>query len=126
GATGPQGPQGDIGPAGPQGPAGADGATGPQGPQGDIGPAGPAATVTVTPRTVSGTATGSTTTTVSASCNADESLVGGGLDFSGPNEANLQLVKSNISGSGTWDVVVRNIGTTDEPVSATAFCLSSN
>ncbi|NDB88874.1 MAG: hypothetical protein EB164_08195, partial [Thaumarchaeota archaeon] len=111
---------------GPQGPAGADGATGPQGPQGDIGPAGPAATVTVTPRTVSGTATGSTTTTVSASCNADESLVGGGLDFSGPNEANLQLVKSNISGSGTWDVVVRNIGTTDEPVSATAFCLSSN
>ncbi|WP_152539496.1 DUF7594 domain-containing protein [Methylomicrobium lacus] len=82
GATGPQGPAGATGPQGPTGPAGGPvGATGPQGPTGAPGPAGlPQKTVV---RSVSGTVSLLTASTITKDCEPGESVVGGGVMATG-------------------------------------------
>jgi hypothetical protein len=78
GATGAQGPQGTTGATGPQGPQGATGPTGPTGPQGPQGPQGLPGFSSCTTRTAEGN--GTYTSPVTANCNADEKVVGGGCE----------------------------------------------
>ena len=99
GSPGPSGPPGPTGPTGPSGPPGPDGASGPPGipgvsgnpgvagPPGAPGPLGPtgptgAATVTVVLHEASATfgrVQAGTLLTLTASCDAGEALVGGGV-----------------------------------------------
>jgi len=84
GATGPQGPAGGpAGATGPQGPTGPAGASvqGPAGPTGATGPAGlPQKTVV---RSVSGTVSLLTASTITKDCEPGESVVGGGATATG-------------------------------------------
>ena len=86
GPIGPSGAQGEIGPAGPEGSQGGQGPAGPAGgagPQGATGPAGPS--WTVTQRTSSGfvfaPGGGSVGTSLQASCQSGEIVLGGGFSL---------------------------------------------
>ena len=98
----PAGPKGDSGPQGPAGPPG------PQGSKGDKGDPG-ATKVTKhngAPGALAGPGFGSTST---ASCEASETLVGGGAGFAN-NTGSPEVVKSAPNDTGQWVVTVRNDG----------------
>jgi hypothetical protein len=92
GATGPQGPKGETGPQGPKGDKGNTGATGPQGPKGETGAAGP--------QGPNGSISSCRSVTeeiellwraeISASCDTDEILLGGGCFVTGATGMQLQ------------------------------------
>ena len=79
GPQGEQGPQGAQGAPGTQGEIGPQGEQGPQGAQGPQGPAGASGIVTCTTRVVSGN--GTANSPVTATCNGDETIMGGGCEL---------------------------------------------
>ncbi|WP_374090076.1 DNRLRE domain-containing protein [Methylomicrobium lacus] len=89
GPTGPIGPQGLQGLLGPTGPIGLTGLTGPTGPLGPTGPVGQIANTVVKTVTQAAPVTGQL---ISATCDAGQTLVGGGVNV--PNIANVLPLSS--------------------------------
>ncbi len=135
GADGPMGEQGSVGPAGAAGVAGSQGPIGPAGADGEVGQAGArgeAGGMSGYERVVSvGTNVYmGQTVTVSKSCSAGKTVIGGGLTLSSPMERDVMAstLASYPSADDTWTVRVNNsdwgMGM-DFTVSAYAICVNS-
>jgi len=116
--AGPRGPKGDKGDTGVPGPKGEKGAQGAKGDKGD-----PAATHVITRQGALGSLAGpGGTSSSTATCQAGETLVGGGAGVSSFGAAKPTLTGSSPGGS-TWFVDYRNDGASGNiQAAAVALC----
>ena len=124
GATGPQGPQGEKGDTGATGPQGLTGATGSTGPAGATGPQGPPGIFNIYQVSVPSTPLGGgpPATTLTATCNTGDKVIGGGYQLAPPNTAGVFITRNVANSGGTaWQVSALN---TDGSVNiiVTAIC----
>jgi len=113
-----------AGPQGPKGDTGAQGAPGPQGPKGDKGNAG---ATNVTKRSAVGPSAGAGGySNAAASCQAGETLVGGGAVTNSPPPAVPALISSapDPNSASSWSAVYRNDGVGLLTAFAYALCAS--
>ena len=128
------GPPRPVGPAGPAGPQGVAGATGPQGiagPQGPVGLTGAQGAPGVSGYALANGTSGANTTsdkTVTATCTAGKSILGGGFATVGLSTASGGTVYQNGPSSATaWTVRVREnqTGTPTWTLNVTAICVTA-
>lgn len=124
GPAGPAGPQGEIGPVGPQG---IPGPVGPMGPQGPVGPMGPAGTGSGTGTIIvvarEGTPVFGGVVDANASCQAGETLVGGGYTLS---NAAAHVWAERIAYIGYPAYLVSSYSDAGATLTAIAYCMRIN
>jgi hypothetical protein len=126
GPAGPAGPQGPAGVAGPQGPAGA---TGPQGPIGLTGAQGAPGVSGYVLATGTSGSNNTSEKTVTATCAAGRSVLGGGYATVGlrAGSSGVVVYADGPSSATAWTVRVREIqaGTPTWTLNVTAICVTA-